>query len=342
MTKVIPMLLATLAMQPLLARMFARPPPKEPKPLCSHFSVEGDFLYWKANVSHLPYAVLAEVETAFEGFQFPNKESVREVQFHYDPGFRIAATGRFDTGWGLLAEYTCFHTSGSAVKRVDFPDIIFSLWDLALPAMVDKISAHQFLNFGEFHLDIVKRFSPSKDFSLDPFFGATGAMMHQGLSITEHQVFDPPAVGTVKTRIKNNFSGGGLRIGFQTSYTPIKWVALYGKGAYSILYGKFKLSSRSRDTVDIPPTVSIVHRESTNELSLVSAFDVIAGVKANWPLSWGELILNLGYEFVFWPSQVRVPRIRSDITSKTPITLLDNAKGDVGFHGLVAGLAVCF
>lgn len=305
-------------------------------------SAWGEFLYWKTTVSNWPYAVVATIDTIGEGFQLANHESRKEMHFHYDPGFRVGLAGHFDNNWDLSTKYTRFHTSAHTSKKATDPGIIFPLWDFALPARTDTLSAHQSLKFSQINLDFIKHFSWGRDGSIDPFFGAVGARIHQQLFITANQMFDPPSTGIVKTALRNDFTGGGLEGGLAINYTPVKRLTLCGKGSYGLLYGKFKLTSHSKDTVSLPPEISFSHNQETDEWAVVSDFNVTAGVKLNWMFSRSRLTAYADYEFVFWPAQVRIPRIHSDVSTKTPIVDLNNSQGDIGFHGVTIGLMLDF
>lgn len=301
------------------------------------FLVFADFLYWKTTVSNLPYAVFAQVDEIFPDFSIINQESVEEIVFPFDKGIRLGASAQLDCGFGLLAKWTNFRTSGSTSKTVTLPSIIFAIWDFVVPAIIDSIQAKQFLKLNQMNVDVVKRIPLCNCFTLDSFFGITTSHINQILDITAHQMFDPPSVGVVETEVKNLFKGIGPEFGFQTNY-EIKNISLYGKGLYSLLYGKFQLSTTSTDTVDIPPVVSFTHDQNSQELTLVSAFNLAVGLA----VSWSKFTFHTDYEFNFWPGQVRVPRIHGEIISKTPMISLVNAKGDVGFHGLTTGISFNF
>jgi hypothetical protein len=324
--------------EPLLA---ATPTPKTTE-WHANFSAWGALLYWKTAVNNWPYAVVATIDTLSVGLQLVNHESPKEMRFRYDPGFRVGLAGNFGKGWDLLAQYTRFHTSAHTSKTVADPGIIFALWDFALPARTNMLSAHQSLKLSQVNLDFIRNFSWGKAGSIDPFFGAVGAVIDQQLFITANQLFDPPSTGIVKTDLRNDFRGGGLEAGLAINYTPARWFTLCGKGSYALLYGNFKLTSHSKDTVSLPPEISFAHDQKAHEWAVVNAFDVTAGVKLNWTFSHSCLTAYADYEFVFWPAQVRIPRIRSDISTKTLVVDLNNSRGDVGFHGATVGLMLRF
>lgn len=81
-------------------------------PICKTFFAFGDFLYWKAGVTGFPYAVPAVIEQ-LDFISFANDETIKEVTFNYDPGFRVGVGLQFDCEWDFLAKWTRFHTKGS-------------------------------------------------------------------------------------------------------------------------------------------------------------------------------------------------------------------------------------
>lgn len=302
------------------------------------FFAYADFLYWKASVTGLPYAVTGTVVTPVTGLEFVDNDKIEEIHFGYKPGFRIGAGYQFDCGWDIIADWTHFHTSAKRSLTATAPHLIEMVWDF-IPGVTTSLEAHQSLKYDQVNVDIVKNFSlGSSRVIASPFFGAVGACIHQDLDLKSQRNFDPD-LGSETTKIKNHFSGGGLRVGLALEYAPCSWLSVYGKGSYSLLYGKFDLSQH--DAAQVPVSgepVNLFHQAKTSERSLASAFDIIAGLRSTWSFDCFELTAHVSYEFVYFPNQVRVRQILSTGAD----AFLFQGFGDVGFQGLTAGIGLAF
>lgn len=324
----------------------APPGVSEPHSRNAQFQVYGDFLWWQASVSRLPYIVEAEEVSIPEfGVSIANHEKIKEVHFDYDPGFRVGIGTRYDTGWDMQAEWVRFYTIGHAHKRADADDdrVIAAIWDIYL-AENKKVRASESVRLNQVNLNFVKNISLGTHFSLDPYFGGTGAWLDEYLKMRFKQTFEGEGA-SARTKIRNTFEGGGLEVGMTTSYDPARWFSLYAKGSYGLLYGKFKFRKHSVQRIDseLFGPLKYDHHQSAHELALVNTFDIMTGLKFHWASRHWAFSFHVGYEFDFWPGQIRGQRLFTAIipTGSTP-TILSDSQGDVGFQGFNAGAYLSF
>lgn len=319
----------------------------EPKSSRAHLMLFGDFLYWKASVTGMPYAVTGHSES-FSGTPYVNHESVREVKFPYKPGFRVGIGAQFDRGWDLVLKWTRFHASAKDSRHVtndlSDPHLIEPIWPFPIPSRTTSADAHLSVQYDQLDLNFVKNLYVGSHFLFKPFFGALGARLHEELKIDSFSLIDN-GTGDQTTKLFNKFDGGGLQLGMGAEFVPSHWFSLYGSGSYSLLYGKFKLKRNDlmQFTVQTgggPVVFDLPRSDSSKELALASAFDLIAGLKfcGHFPKQSGSLTFHVSYEFVYWPNQIRLRRISSLFISATPLL----GQGDVGFQGLNTGLELRF
>lgn len=310
----------------------------------AQFQVYGDFLFWQASVSRLPYAVTAESQSIPEfGVSVANYESIKEVHFDYGPGFRIGIGNRFDTGWNIQAEWLRFYTISHGHHNAGESQVLAPIWDIYL-AENEKVRASESVRLNQVNLNFVKNISLGTHFSFDPYFGATGAWLQELLKMRFSQEFDE-ASAHARTKIKNHFQGAGLEVGTTTSYDPAKWFSLYAKGSYGLLYGKFKFSKHSTQNIDSAEfgPLGYDHHQSAHELALVNMFDIMTGIRFKWESRHWAFSFHISYEIDYWPGQVRGQRLFTAITpSNSTPTILSDTQGDVGFQGLTTGAYLSF
>jgi hypothetical protein len=320
----------------------------EPSSGYAHLIAFGDFLYWKTSVSGLPYAATGVGLTIPDVISFvENQRRVRNIHFSHDPGFRVGLGFQIDRGWDLTGRWTHFHTKASSrVLEVSpepgDPRFISLIWAL-FPGRTVELCARQKMHFDQVDVNFAKNIYLGRHFLFNPFFGALGARINQRLRIHSSGFIDGELPTTQDTTLRNNFRGAGIQVGAGTEFAPIRWVSLYGKGSYGLVYGKFNLKRNDLQLLLTDTgTISIPHQEFSRLENLVSTFDIIAGLKLSAYSRNQKIRLtgHISYEAVFWPNQVRIQKyvIQGDPAQTFPLL----GYGDVGFQGLTAGLELRF
>lgn len=301
--------------------------------LCNRIKVSGDFLYWKASVSGLPYAVNAFFGTIEN---VPNFETLLEMVFSSHPGFRIEGEFKFDKGWFLSTSWTRNHAKASHFQEVSSVpgNFLEPIWGIPV-GPTKSMSITQLAKYDDFDLLVRKNIFLGTHFLSQTFFGLDYLTLKQRRTLGSFLLLDNTNVFEL-SKIINNFRGTGLKIGFECNYYPIKWFSLYGKGSYSLLYGKFKLEDL--DTIQLDNF--IVHDQINDEKGIVNSFNIISGIKGNLFFCCNKIILSfhVSYEFVYLPDQIRINRIISQATVGLPLL----GHGNVGFNGLTTGLELNF
>lgn len=315
----------------------------EPNECGSVFSIYGDFLYWQTSVNGMPYAVTGTNSTIGDPpfASFINNDKIREIKFSYEPAFRVGASWIFDRGWQINCNWERLRSSASDSLFAESPEVINETF-FFFPLFLANLRADQSMHYDRLVGRFLKKISLGSHFTSDFSFGALGSWINQKLDIRGSGVLDTGG-GAVssnhRTRLKNNFSGAGIRVGFGTDYSPIEMFSIYGEGNFSLLYGGFDVAQNDRLVIDDPIIGTLIKQGGSNPRAVVSEWDLSVGLRGHYQFENFKLMGHVSYEFALWPNQVRVFRTFSN-TDGTSFPLL--GRGDVSFQGLSTGLGLSF
>lgn len=290
------------------------------------WTIEVDFLYWQTTVGGLPFAGVFK----FSNFEIPTEKSLKQVDFGFRPGFRLWLSREFACDWDLRGYWTRLHTFGKKSES----GFIFPVW-FFVPAQANFIDAHQNLHYDVVNVDCVKHFCIGDCFAFSPFAGLVAAIINQRLKTESTLIVE--GFGSQKTKVINDFAGGGFQLGLEAKYSLCRWINAYVRGAYDLLYGIFTL--KKKDFVEIPALEGgVAGTEKSHERGVVSGFNLDIGLTSCWRACGYGFEAHIGYEFVYWPSQTRVHQIIPADGFTAPVL----GHGDIGFQGLNVGLNLYF
>lgn len=306
-------------------------------------SLYGDFLYWQTSVNGMPYAVTGTNATIGDPpfVNFVNNDEIREIEFSYDPAFRVGANLVFDRGWRLDCDWESLSASASDHFSAQSPNVINETF-FFFPILSSELRARQTIDYNRLAGRFLKSIGLGTHFRSDFTFGAIGAWINQKLDINSLGTLDTgagPVAVNHKTGLKNNFSGAGIRVGFSSEYSPIETFSVYGEGNFSLLYGGFQVAQSDRLVIDDPLLGTLIKNGGASPHAVVNEWDLCVGVKGNYRFDSFEILGHLSYEFILWPNQIRIFRTFSN-TDGSSFPLL--GRGDVSFQGLSAGLGLSF
>lgn len=307
----------------------------DPSPCCGSWMAYADFLYWKASVTDLPFAATSTLEFITPpGFTQINNQSLKYARFNYDPGFRVGIGYLSACDWQLTAEYTRFHTSGSgslATPSAVGPLVLEDIWFSQIGAVKLSIDANQISDFDQGKVLFAAPYFACSRFAFRPTFGGIGAWLNQKLQLQRSTlVVDTP--GQFNTLLRNFFQGGGLDIGCDTEIQIWKCLSLFGRGSYSLLYGRYDLRRHDDISVFSTTPVFFTNDQRTIEYGFANSFDINVGLTASWCLCNMNWSTQIGYEFMYWLDQVRVRGIFPINGNGDAVALY--GKGHVGYQGL--------
>ncbi len=202
--------------------------------------LNGEFLWWVAQEDDLFY-----VQGGSEGTTIANPPDgsvnyeghLKKIDPHWKPGFRAGIGGNMPYDeWDIFLSWTYYHSHaqdfahGSLIALWAHPDVIG-----ATPVHSAKASWH--LNYNLLDLELGRSFWVGKHLSIRPFFGGRAAWIDQALKIRYRFNIAPEI--TTKTRVENDFEGGGIRAGLDTRFALLHGWSFYGLASFSLLYGHF-------------------------------------------------------------------------------------------------------
>lgn len=227
-------------------------------PICSQlcpsngFFLQGDFIYWIAQVRGLCYAQDGEGNGTIRQNTGSNPISGGSINFdgdvlrvhpNWDPGFRIGLgyTACYDA-WTVWADWTRFHTH--ARESHDFPNgssgIV--LWGHVAQTVGQSTiftTAKWGMDLDTVDLKLGRYYWIGCHCVIKPYIGVIGADIDQRLAIDYTLFPQINRTSAMDLRLKCDFTGGGLEVGMDPRFVLGKGISIQARAAGSILYGRF-------------------------------------------------------------------------------------------------------
>ena len=311
----------------------------------SGFTIQADFLYWRANMDTLEYVAQGNGDNILVS----TSVDFKEPSFEYDPGVRVGIGYDFGhSNWDVNLAWTYHYTdvsnsSGSAdrpltqiaTKFQTFAETVYNI----VASTTAKTDWQTRLNAIDLECGYDHFFS--KQFSLRPHFGLKAAWidMHYNVAYTDMvDSVDNNTITTGSMRTNSDFWAVGPRMGFD-SYLHIGWgFSLYGKFAGALVYGEYDSSTNfSFNRAPVAPfnTTGVEDfRLKNNGYSRLRAL-----TEMSIGLEWGYCFSNdyylgmhIGWENQYWWNQMELYFLTTDF----------NTHGDLTYSGLDAGFRFDF
>lgn len=335
---------------------YGSPPPKPADPnVVKHsaqgcmdkgFTLQADFLWWRANMDDLDYAFRFNDDAFLGGSP---KARIKEPNFNYDPGFRVAAGYDFGrSNWDIVFAWTYHYTK--ATDSTGNAENIFSMVLTRLQTFDEgnykilfggtgRSSWRTRLNTFDFEMGYDHFYS--KWYSTRTHFGIKAAWIDMEYNASYKNFFNTETGGLTPVefvqgslRSKSDFWAVGPRLGFE-NYLHIGWgFSLYGNIAGALMYGEYDLDARyfvervlntflGRIT-DIP---------FSQEMSRLRAMaEMAVGLEWSYCFSGNYLLsFHIGWENQYWWNQLEA-RLVTDY----------QPNGDLTYSGLDVGVRFDF
>ncbi|MFI5333554.1 MAG: Lpg1974 family pore-forming outer membrane protein [Chlamydiales bacterium] len=295
------------------ANRLSNNPPGSP-PNSSDFNVFAGLIVWTAKEAGSD--CWAEVITS-NGSASSN--TLRQVDFGWDPGFRIGAGYRLSHDhWDTQAYYTHFQTIGKDHVS-NGPGTVHSAFlgnfyvnnpngsGLSGPSY-QKASIDWTIHFNMLDWELGRNFLVSKSLALRPFLGLKGGSIAQSMH-TEWQ--NPDLSGAAffnlgRENLKNNFWGIGPEVGINTRWRlcarEYQSFHLFGDFSGALMWGHWSFGDLFKN--DIGDRVSIHLKNIKSGASMARAY---MGFEwdANFHQNRYQFSTKLGYEMQFWLDQLQ-------------------------------------
>lgn len=284
-------------------------PPTYPVRSLERRCLNLDFLFFKPIEDGLKYA---ETQTTNDFIVSPPSPPSRSIgqPFTYAPGVRIGAEFYLFDKWELEGIWTClYHTPPS----ITVEDINANLCPgLSIPAFAAFPNSDAFsasggwkLKMNVVNLELKRPFVPENSLCITPLFGVQGCYIQQNMHAS-YSILNVSANNTTAQKIngKSTVWGVGPEIGSELRMVmPRKWTLLL-RGAVSYMAGKFDVTNRYSDLINVPSTSLVVLKEA--EYRLFSAVQLQGSLSKWWQMSkCSTLELVAGWETQLWSRQQR-------------------------------------
>lgn len=271
-------------------------------------SVSAEGLYFVTREHHLivttsksDLSSTSQIPPALDRWDF--RGDMIRIEPTWDWGYRVGLgyTSSCDY-WDAFAYWTSFSTSDDEkVDVIDLPG--FNLWghaDTQNAARLFAAAADWHLSYDLIDVSFGRAFWIGHCLVFRPFFGARGAWIDQSLSFQfDFQPQNPISFSGFSTH-NCDFSGGGLKTGFNLIWTTGGGFGVYSELSLSLLYGQFQSNFSQTETTNFS---SMLIADSSDPFYMgIPALDGKAGLK--WDRCFCQnrfrFGLHLGWEFQLW------------------------------------------
>lgn len=338
------------------------PPPIDE--LCGRFDLYMDFLYWTTNEDGLEYGTKI-IATPLIGQASKIKTKLFDLNFQWDPGFRIGAAYAFKEldDWALQLNWTHIHShahGSSSAKGIESQvgdvNTIISPWVNLLFELrfgASHASAHWQLNYDTLDLGLRTNVSLSKRLFLTPFFGFRGAWINQDYKAKYDSVFvlaenATPFFRDVIFKGKNDFNAFGIRAGGEIFCKLREHWHLFSHFFGNLVYGKFRilmknLHDQGLGEGDIPPMpLDFKATEHFWRVRLACEEAIGLGWERCFRNNLSHVRIRIAYELSQWLNQnelfYTVYFRGQDSFSSVPI----RNQGNLSFQGIRIGMEYDF
>jgi hypothetical protein len=263
-----------------------------------NLSGRADFLWWRPCSEGTQLGVeetftsngSSGAEHVFDGTH------VKDLNFKFDPGFRLGLGYYCPSNcWDIALNWTHFHSKAKAFGASDLNDlsdtngvVFYSDWERNFGLFPTEARARWSLDMDLVDLEFAQKFYVNHCFILRPHIGVRFARIDQAYHVesfgndinTNVSFFDS---FTSESKSKNDFRGAGPRIGLDVEINLGCNIALFGKGAASLVYGEFSRGSEEAAYIigdNSSFNESFVYEaHGNNERCTVSMTDLTIGLK---------------------------------------------------------------
>lgn len=300
----------------------------------SGFSIEGEFLWWRAHIDNLEFAT--DIDTAVN--PSIGKGYYYQPKFKYDPGVRVSVGYDFGCqNWDVFFRWTYQDTNASNNRSIDpSVSVLSPLRDFFAPnglvalTFADSAKASWKNRINVFDFEMGYDYFFSKRFSMRPYMGIKAAWIDMDYHICYTNVIatsfviGPFSLGTVDITNESDYWGVGPQLGINGNLY-IGWgFSLYGLGSAALLYGQYDTSYRQKDTGQ----GNDLKFFENNYFRQRAMFQFVLG--AEWAKCFSErylLSFHVGWEGQYWLNQLEFRYLNGDF----------KPTGDLTYTGLDVG-----
>lgn len=272
-----------------------------------HAYIKGEVLYWKPHVSGLELAFgnasIVQNNIGDDIQLFATDEFDADPHFRWDTGYRVSAGYQTASNLEFGINYEQFKSRGSRKSQQDL---------ITTNDGSTKVKLNQ--------VDVTVGYNTllGNKFNLKPYLGVRCTKLRQSLDalIVTNITILPDTLAT-ETRLfdqTQSYYGVGPLAGARGDYCLGNGFSLYGETAFSILYGRSKVTLNDIDVFTPPYSIGVVSQNKRHLHSFNCNIDLGVGI------SWQTCLLNklyltmeLGFEHHQYFNQCRLGTDRGDV-----------------------------
>ena len=277
----------------------------------SRVEMEASFLYWKADVNGLSYAL--------------ENDSIQAPSFNWGPGVSLALGYRIPHGsWKIALECISYRTHCESTVNT----VVLPVWVAPLqPSVALNAFQHYRLHLGLIDLLLSQSLDTRSRLHLSPYLGLSFASVRQKYQLNYSE--------TILWSMKNKFEGVGPTLGCSGQFRLLKGVSLFGRTGVALLYGQFYTHQGNRWGKD-----QIKYLRLFNEFfSLAPVMTGTCGLRFQSPLSKSgkQWMGEIGFDQRLFFAQNQLPHF---MQNSQPGLIVAN-QGDLSLIGahFTAGFA---
>lgn len=210
-------------------------------PTWAQLYASADFIYWRAAQDSLSYAG----NTATDSGSVTRKGSIRELDFSYEPGFKVGLGVDFrHDGWDLGLNYTWFQeddVKGAAHANAEMGPLVSYMVIDGSFVPSSFATGSWGLHFNALDWDLGRNFYVSPKLALRPYMGLKGAWMTQRYDVV-CDALGLPIVDAIAQ--KESFWGVGLRGGCSGEWHFTRNWCFYGNLGLDALCSHFNTTHK--------------------------------------------------------------------------------------------------
>lgn len=344
----------------------ARPMTMGDKCRCGYgWFVEFDVIYWHPKVGGTEFAYtddspvlqVAANNTANPGF--PVKGRVKDIDFGWDWGFKVALGYNFDhDNWDGLIKYTRLDSEGSESTRPGQNSLVVplrgssSITNGPNVVNVDPQPTGTFIycasaksefdiDYDRLDLEMGRNFFVSPKLSMRPYVGLVAAWidLYQnirysgGAPSSSNLGLD---VNTVHIHDESDFKGVGPKLGFDSKWYLGHKFSVFGNISTALVYGHFDVSHQEYYSL-LEDTNEISLNGDTNRFAPNSVYELGLSYDTYLNDNKQHLSLALGFEGQYWFRVNQMLKIDDFAVLK-----FERFSEDVSFHGVTFKIRLDF
>lgn len=264
-----------------------------------NIAVNADFLYWGVELDGLNYAISNSA-----------KNSVKQFNFSYAPGFRLGISSLFpqQNNWVVRFEYTYIHSNQS--KNIGYGlSPVFNVGHLfennALNETARSIQAKFDQTFNNLDITLGKFIQPSQWIVFNPYIGIDSAYIDNHFKVNYFSVFGPSfqEPTDLSVNMTTYYWAVGLKGGFNSFWHFNQNFSLISNFGLSILSSHFDVTRKDYTALASTPSqksqranVNSSFYTSTTALNLLLGFCYQTRLKSDSYF----LSLSCGWEALIW------------------------------------------